>query len=135
MPNGSSSALLEAHTPAPPGPPDEVATDVYALPATQAQGRFWSLDQLDSGNPGLNMPLLWQGMGELRPDLLAEAFEQCVERHESLRTTFDVRGGKLCQIVHPEMRTDLPMTDLSTLHGEVKRAEVDQATRSTPRCA
>ncbi len=70
------------------------ADEVYVMPATQGQIRFWSLDQMHPGNPALNMPLMWQCRGELNVDLLAMAFTQAVRRHEMLRTTFAMVGRK-----------------------------------------
>ncbi len=63
------------------GPID--AIHVYAMPATQGQIRFWSLDQLNPGNPALNMPLMWQCTGDLDLEALAQAFSLCARRHES----------------------------------------------------
>ena len=70
------------------------ADEVYVMPATQGQIRFWSLDQMHPGNPALNMPLMWQCRGELNVDLLAMAFTHAVRRHEMLRTTFAMVDGK-----------------------------------------
>jgi hypothetical protein len=70
------------------------ADEVYVMPATQGQIRFWSLDQMHPGNPALNMPLMWQCRGEMNADLLAMAFSLAVRRHEMLRTTFAMVDGK-----------------------------------------
>ena len=79
----------------------QFSSEVYAMPATQGQLRFWSLDQLTPGNPALNMPLMWQCTGELNIQALAQAFTLCMLRHEALRTTFELVDGKLSQIIHP----------------------------------
>jgi thioesterase domain-containing protein len=86
--------------------------DVYVMPATQGQIRFWSLDQMHPGNPALNMPLMWQCRGELNVDLLATAFTQAVRRHEMLRTTFAMVDGKLSQIIGSPYSVALPVKDL-----------------------
>lgn len=86
--------------------------DVYIMPATQGQIRFWSLDQMHPGNPALNMPLMWQCRGELNVDLLAMAFTQAVRRHEMLRTTFAVVDGNLAQIIGRPYAVPLPIKDL-----------------------
>lgn len=104
--------------------------DVYAMPATRGQARFWSLDQLHPGNPALNMPLMWQCTGPLEVALLEYAFAQCVQRHESLRTTFSYRNGRLMQIIHPEMHVPIPTVDLTDLSGEALQLEKDRITRA-----
>lgn len=86
--------------------------EVYAMPATQGQIRFWSLDQMHPGNPALNMPLMWQCRGELNVDLLAMAFTLAVHRHEMLRTTFAMVDGSLSQIIGKPYTVTLPIIDL-----------------------
>jgi len=88
------------------------ADEVYAMPATQGQIRFWSLDQMHPGNPALNMPLMWQCRGELDIDLLAMAFTHAVRRHEMLRTTFAMADGDLAQIIGKSYSVALPVKDL-----------------------
>src|ERR1700743_3417388 len=88
------------------------ADEVYVMPATQGQIRFWSLDQMHPGNPALNMPLMWQCRGELNVDLLAMAFTLAVRRHEMLRTTFAMVDGKLSQIIGGAYSVALPVKDL-----------------------
>ena len=91
-----------------PPPVDEV----YFMPATQGQIRFWSLDQMHPGNPALNMPLMWQCRGELNVDLMATAFTLAVRRHEMLRTTFAMVDGNLAQIIGKPYTVPLPVKDL-----------------------
>ena len=88
------------------------ADEVYVMPATQGQIRFWSLDQMHPGNPALNMPLMWQCRGELNVDMLAMAFTQAVRRHEMLRTTFAIVDGNLAQIIGRPYAVPLPVKDL-----------------------
>ena len=99
------------------------AGDVYVMPATQGQIRFWSLDQMHPGNPALNMPLMWQCRGELNVDLLALAFSQAVQRHEMLRTTFAMVDGKLSQIIGTPYSVALPVKDLQHLSDAAKSPE------------
>lgn len=110
-----------------PGP---TSAETYAMPATQGQLRFWSLDQLDLGNPALNMPLMWQCTGVLNIPSLAKAFAECAARHESLRTTFSLMSGKLMQVIHPHMAMPVPVDDLTGLAGETQRLEADRITRA-----
>jgi thioesterase domain-containing protein/acyl carrier protein len=104
-------------------------TDIYAMPATQGQVRFWSLDQLNPGNPALNMPLMWRCTGNLNLNAMVQAFNLCVRRHEALRTTFELADGQLSQIIHPSPAVQIPLMDLSGLEGELRRLEADRLTR------
>ena len=87
--------------------------ELYAMPPTRGQERFWSLDQMIPGNPALNMPLMWKCTGPLNVDMLCEAFTRVVERHESLRTTFKLVGGQLMQIIGPPWTVPIPIVNLS----------------------
>jgi hypothetical protein len=107
----------------------QLSSETYAMPATQGQLRFWSLDQLNPGNPALNMPLMWKCTGDLNVEALAQAFTLCLLRHEVLRTTFDLIDGKLSQIIHPPSPMRLAVVDLEPLQGAAQRAEADRLTR------
>jgi thioesterase domain-containing protein len=99
------------------------ADDVYVMPATQGQIRFWSLDQMHPGNPALNMPLMWQCRGKLNVDLLASAFTLAVRRHEMLRTTFAMVDGKLSQIIGNPYSVALPVKDLQHIPDAANSSE------------
>jgi thioesterase domain-containing protein len=105
------------------------AGDVYVMPATQGQIRFWSLDQMHPGNPALNMPLMWQCRGELNVGLLALAFGQVVQRHEMLRTTFAMVDGKLSQIIGNPYSVPLPVKDLQGIPDAAKSPEAGRLIR------
>ena len=105
------------------------ADEVYAMPATQGQIRFWSLDQMRPGNPALNMPLMWQCRGELDIDLLAMAFTHAVRRHEMLRTTFAMVDGSLAQIIGKSYSVALPVKDLQHLPNAATSPEAGKLIR------
>ncbi len=114
---------------------DETAEEVFVLPATPNQIRFWSLDQILPGNPALNMPLAWSCQGELDPDLVSESLSELVRRHESLRTTFDVIDGAVSQIVQAPYRVPVPCDDLSSLPAELRKEQAEERTRQEARMA
>ncbi len=102
---------------------------LYAFPATQGQVRFWSLDQLDPGNPALNMPLMWKCTGPLDRNALQQAFVLCADRHEALRTTFEWTDGHLMQMLHAEPAVLLPLVDLESFDGTLRHQEAERVTR------
>jgi thioesterase domain-containing protein len=105
------------------------ADEVYVMPATQGQVRFWSLDQMHPGNPALNMPLMWQCRGELNVDLLAMAFTLAVRRHEMLRTTFAMADGRLSQIIGGPYSVALPVKDLQDVADAANSPEAGRLIR------
>ena len=97
--------------------------DVFVMPATPCQMRFWLLHQMYPGNRSLNMPLAWTCRGPLAPDLAAAALAELVRRHESLRTTFEVVDGQLSQVIHPPFDVPLPVEDLRHLPPGARQQE------------
>ncbi|MFC5861898.1 condensation domain-containing protein [Acidicapsa dinghuensis] len=109
--------------------------DVFVLPVTPNQRRYWSLDQLRPGNPALNMPLAWRCGGALNQGVVAEALTELVARHETLRTTFDVVDGVLSQIIHPPCAVALPLEDLESLPESDRQEAADEIIRQEARIA
>jgi amino acid adenylation domain-containing protein len=101
-------------------PETEPEPDIYAMPATPSQMRFWSLHQMHPGNHALNMPLAWTCRGKLDRFVVAAALSELVHRHEILHTTFDVIDGELSQIVRPPFEVPVPSEDLLDLPSEAR---------------
>ncbi|HEY0449187.1 condensation domain-containing protein [Actinophytocola sp.] len=81
------------------------------LPATYYQ-RDWVLACQD-GRSHFTTPLAWDLTGELDVDVLRAALRTLTGRHESLRTSFRVRGEDVCQVVWPAVEIDLRTVDLA----------------------
>ncbi|RSM52222.1 non-ribosomal peptide synthetase [Amycolatopsis sp. WAC 01376] len=82
------------------------------LPLSFAQRRLWFLDRLHPDDAEYNSALALRLTGELDVPALAEALRALVERHESLRTTFDEVDGEGVQIIHPPAGLPLPVVDV-----------------------
>ncbi len=105
--------------------------EIYALPASFGQDRFWRLDQLNPGNPAWSVPVRFRLTGSLNTGLVERAFNEIVQRHEVLRTTLTgqsgtEQGGELLQEVHPELSICVPVTDLRHLSKTERDSEVDR---------
>ncbi|HWI61503.1 MAG TPA: amino acid adenylation domain-containing protein, partial [Symbiobacteriaceae bacterium] len=81
------------------------------LPLSFAQQRLWFLEQLVPGTPVYNMPGAVQLTGALHVDALRRSLDEIVARHETLRTTFVVHGGRPVQRVLPALTIPLPITE------------------------
>lgn len=71
--------------------------DFYDI--SHAQKRFWLLNQLD-GKEAYNVPLAFLIKGDLDAKILQQAFNLLLERHESLRTSFELVSGQPMQKVN-----------------------------------
>ncbi len=131
MPRYTSEMLPPQSPPlAPEQSQAELGAETYAMPATPGQLRFWSLDQLNPGNPALNMPLMWRCTGPLDVTAMTAAFSQCIARHEMLRTTFALNSGRLAQMIEPPSPAVIPVVDLEHDDPQAQRLHADELTRA-----
>ncbi|MGW0366578.1 amino acid adenylation domain-containing protein [Streptomyces sp. NPDC002990] len=71
------------------------------LPMSFGQQRLWFLEDFNEGSTEYHSAAGLRLTGPLDASALRAAVGDLVARHESLRTTFDVVGGRGVQIVHP----------------------------------
>ncbi|HEY0601559.1 MAG TPA: amino acid adenylation domain-containing protein, partial [Herpetosiphonaceae bacterium] len=100
------------------------------LPLSFAQQRLWFLDQLEPNNPFYNIPTAIHLAGQIDADLLEQALNQIVRRHDSLRTTF-VQGtaeadGRAAQVIVPDLALRISTIDLRQLAEPERRAEIQR---------
>ena len=114
---------------------DRAAEDAYVFPSSYAQRRLWFLDQFEPGSPFYNIPSAIRLYGALDIGILERAFNEIVQRHESLRTVFISDNGEPMQVIYPQMLMDLPVIDLRGLDEDKREAEarrlVDEEARQT----
>ncbi|MGA8763570.1 MAG: amino acid adenylation domain-containing protein [Candidatus Sulfotelmatobacter sp.] len=84
------------------------------------QEQLWFLSQLGPANIAYNVPVAWKLLGSLDIDALERSLDEIVRRHESLRTSFPLVGGKPMQYVNPPLPFRLEIVDIRALP-EAKR--------------
>jgi amino acid adenylation domain-containing protein len=94
--------------------PTNLEQQFFVFPASFAQQRLWFIEQLLPGNTLYVIPLVFRLTGVLQRSHLHRSIEAIVQRHEILRTTFDVIDGELVQVIAPELSVSLGFTDLRT---------------------
>ncbi|MCY9549596.1 non-ribosomal peptide synthetase [Lysinibacillus xylanilyticus] len=83
-----------------------VARELLPLPSqsyyqlSSAQKRIYMLDRIASDKGSYNIPVPMEIFGELSESRVEEAFRRVIERHEILRTTYEMVDGKPVQVVH-----------------------------------
>src|SRR5690554_5070028 len=106
-------------------PIERQADGLYAL--SYAQQRFWFLDNLQPGNPSLNIPAVLSIRSALNTQALTQAFNQLSDRHESLRTIFVCDDSvEAKQFVVDKLAYAIACDDLSTLDKQSQAAQVDE---------
>jgi len=87
--------------------------DAFVFPTSFGQRRLWFLDQLEPGSAAYNITIATRITGELHEAALQKALDTLVERHESLRTTFDLEDDEPVQIVEEHGKITLDIADLN----------------------
>ncbi len=100
------------------------------LPLSFAQQRLWFLDQLEPGNTAYNVSSSVSIHGQLNVLVLEQCLSEVLQRHESLRTTFQNKGGRAIQIIGSASAFHLSLVDLRNLRPERCNAELNQLTAS-----
>ena len=96
---------------------DQIASrpDVHRAVASRVQEDMWLADQLEVGNPVYNRPSHLRLRGLLDIVALKQSLAELIQRHESLRTAFDMISGQLMQRIEPPFVVDVPLHNLSHL--------------------
>ena len=104
-------------------PPLLRATREASMPLSFAQQRLWFIDQLRLDTSAYNIPGAVHLQGSLDVGGLARSVNAVIERHEVLRTTFEVLNGEPRQVIAPFQSSELPVIDISTLPSEKREPE------------
>ncbi|MFN2587589.1 MAG: amino acid adenylation domain-containing protein [Actinomycetota bacterium] len=91
--------------------------------ASFGQERLWVLEHLRADVPLYMHSFALRCRGSLEAEALRGAVAMVVERHETLRTRFDVRAGRLMQLIAPDVEVDVPVVDLTHLGRDAAEAE------------
>jgi hypothetical protein len=84
-----------------------------SVPLSFAQERLWFLDQIGGGrSPEFNLHVPLRVKGNLHKGALVRGINTIIERHETLRTHFEIVDGEPIQIVDSELKIDVPLVDL-----------------------
>ncbi len=91
-----------------------------------SQERLWFVHQLAPESAAYNISTGVRLHGELDPQMLEQTFNIIIDRHEILRTTFDILDGEPVQIVAPSQPLAMPIKDLTSLNDAEKESEVER---------
>jgi non-ribosomal peptide synthetase component F/thioesterase domain-containing protein len=92
---------------------DDASDELYTLPASVVQERFWLLAKLDPSSPKFHMRATVRLTGSLSLDQLERSFQGLVDRHEILRTTFAEKDGELVQVLAAKKNFSLSVVSLA----------------------
>src|SRR5215510_14860854 len=88
------------------------------------QERIWIVDQMEPANTAYNIFSVTYLSGRLDTSLMERAFNEVVQRHEVLRTTFTAIDGEPRQVISPSMFIPLELIDLRAMPADEREHEV-----------
>jgi amino acid adenylation domain-containing protein len=89
-----------------------------SAPLSFSQRQMWVIDQMMPGNPAYNLPYGFRLRGPLDCTALEASFNEVIQRHESLRTTFAIKDGEPLQLIQPDLKIKINLTNLDHLTRE-----------------
>ncbi|MEI6278564.1 MAG: amino acid adenylation domain-containing protein [Verrucomicrobiae bacterium] len=98
--------------------------EVLEFPASVAQKAFFYLEQVEPGVTPFNIPVRFVIEGPLDGEILKNAVNEIIKRHEGLRTFFEDRDGEIFQVVVPKWDFALDAFDLSALDEKAREEEL-----------
>jgi len=102
---------------------DSGTEDVFLFPLSFAQQRLWFLQQMNPQSPAYNMPVASRLLGKLNVKALEQALNEIVQRHEVLRTTFQMIDAQPMQVISSHAALVLPLLDLTHLPETARETE------------
>src|SRR5215471_17303632 len=103
--------------------PAAITEHVYVFPVTFAQQRLLFLNQLDPSSTTYSVPWSIRITGPLNAEALERSLNEIVQRHEILRTTYDIVEGHPVQTVSPAVHVPLVRMDLASLPDPEREAQ------------
>lgn len=91
--------------------------DMKTYLMTSAQKRMYILSSREQ-NIAYNIPISLRIIGKIDPNKVRVAFQQIINRHEILRTTFGIEGSEAVQKVHVDM--DINFKYITSIEDEEK---------------
>lgn len=92
--------------------------------ASPGQRRVYMVEQLNKdiigNNIGYNMPEVILLEGNLEKEAVNCALKQIIERHESLRTGFEIVDGEIVQRIYEDVEFDMAYNEISSTNVEIE---------------
>ncbi|HEX8141334.1 MAG TPA: amino acid adenylation domain-containing protein [Pyrinomonadaceae bacterium] len=82
------------------------------VPLSFAQQRLWFLNQMEPDSSAYNLRRAVRIIGTLNLEALQQTLDALVERHEALRTNFQVVGGNPVQVIAENRSLEMAVVDL-----------------------
>ena len=113
--------------------PINVASGERIAPLSFSQQALWVLGQMLPDDSVYNEADVFRLKGALDIEVLKDAVNEIVRRHDVMRTRFAVKDEEPVQVIVPELKLSLEVTDLSALPDGEREAEAQRRARDDAR--
>ncbi|MEJ8814423.1 amino acid adenylation domain-containing protein [Variovorax ureilyticus] len=93
------------------------------LPVSLSQRRMWVIQQFDPASVAYNVAVSLRLRGALDDEAMRGAFDRVIQRHEGLRTWFEMHGDEPMQRIAPSMHVPIERIDLRGLPAQRREDE------------
>ncbi|MDU0153719.1 non-ribosomal peptide synthetase/type I polyketide synthase [Bacillus cabrialesii] len=100
--------------------PIPAAKEMHYYPVSSAQRRMYLLSHAEGGELTYNMTGAMSVEGTVDPVRLNAAFQKLIERHEALRTSFDLYEGEPAQRIHQSVEFTIEQIQASEEEAEAR---------------
>lgn len=90
------------------------------------QQGLWLVDKMAEGTNAYNIIYGIRLAGDIRPDLLLQAWQQVQQRQQSLRTHFEFANGNTVQKISEQLLSEIPTTDISVKDKQDQQEAIEQ---------
>ncbi len=105
-------------------PISQVETNTHHHPLTFTQQQLWFISQLQPGTATYNIPVAVHIPGYLNLSALVNSINAIIQRHEILRTSFEIVDGESAQKVVDFVNFTVPQVDLQHLGQQQQEIEI-----------
>jgi len=98
--------------------------DIKVFPMSLAQEGLWIFDQLKPNSTLNTLSITVHVKQVLDTQVLTRSLNALLQRHDTLRTTFQVIEGQPLQVIAPSLSIPLPVIDLQALSEAQRKTEV-----------
>ena len=106
---------------------EAASNETCSCPVSHGQNALLFLHGMAPRSPAYNVAFVARVTSVVDSNALERALQRVIDRHASLRSTYEEKDGSLCQIVHGAMRVVLERIDSAAWSQEKLDAAVSDA--------
>jgi natural product biosynthesis luciferase-like monooxygenase protein/amino acid adenylation domain-containing protein len=102
------------------------ASETFVFPLSFSQERLWFLNQLEGANATYNMSAAIRLSGKINIQVLEKAINEILQRHEVLRTSFQILDSQTVQVISTDVDFTLHCINLEDLPATEREINVQK---------